>query len=74
MDRLIAEKNTTEGVSVYINVDATSGGFVAPFANPDLVWDFQLVSNDTMSFVSLYNNPDYVQPYLCSVNVSGHKC
>jgi len=27
---------------VYIHVDGASGGFVAPFANPDLVWDFQL--------------------------------
>ncbi|PLB50783.1 glutamate decarboxylase [Aspergillus steynii IBT 23096] len=25
-----------------IHVDAASGGFVAPFVNPDMVWDFQL--------------------------------
>lgn len=25
-----------------IHVDAASGGFVAPFVNPDLVWDFRL--------------------------------
>jgi glutamate decarboxylase len=43
MDRLIAPKNKKEGLSVYIHVDAASGRFVAPFANPDLVWDFQLV-------------------------------
>ena len=43
MDRLLGEKNKAEGLSVYIHVDAASGGFVAPFANPDLVWDFQLV-------------------------------
>jgi hypothetical protein len=44
MDRLIGEKNQKERLSVYIHVDAASGGFVAPFANPDLVWDFRLVS------------------------------
>ena len=27
-----------------IHVDAASGGFVAPFVNPDLVWDFRLDS------------------------------
>jgi len=42
MDRLIGEKNKKEGLSVYIHVDGASGGFVAPFANPDLVWDFKL--------------------------------
>jgi glutamate decarboxylase len=30
------------GVSVPVHVDAASGGFVAPFVQPDLVWDFQL--------------------------------
>ncbi|KAF7974993.1 hypothetical protein HWV62_10591 [Athelia sp. TMB] len=42
IDRLLGEKNEKEGLSVYIHVDGASGGFVAPFANPDLVWDFQL--------------------------------
>lgn len=27
---------------VTIHVDAASGGFVAPFVRPDLVWDFRL--------------------------------
>lgn len=30
------------GQSVDIHVDAASGGFVAPFCAPDLVWDFRL--------------------------------
>jgi glutamate decarboxylase len=30
------------GVSVPIHVDAASGGFLAPFVTPDLVWDFRL--------------------------------
>jgi glutamate decarboxylase len=31
-----------DGVDVPIHVDAASGGFVAPFLQPDLVWDFRL--------------------------------
>jgi glutamate decarboxylase len=30
------------GLDVPIHVDAASGGFLAPFAAPDLVWDFRL--------------------------------
>jgi glutamate decarboxylase len=30
------------GLDVPIHVDAASGGFVAPFIQPDLVWDFRL--------------------------------
>jgi glutamate decarboxylase len=30
------------GPDVPLHVDAASGGFVAPFCDPDLVWDFQL--------------------------------
>jgi glutamate decarboxylase len=30
------------GVSVPVHVDAASGGFIAPFVHPDLVWDFRL--------------------------------
>lgn len=31
-----------KGLDVGIHVDAASGGFVAPFVEPDLVWDFKL--------------------------------
>lgn len=31
-----------EGLDIPIHVDAASGGFVAPFLQPDLVWDFRL--------------------------------
>jgi glutamate decarboxylase len=31
-----------DGVDVPIHVDAASGGFVAPFLQPDLAWDFRL--------------------------------
>jgi glutamate decarboxylase len=30
------------GISVPVHVDAASGGFVAPFLQPELVWDFRL--------------------------------
>ncbi|KAM3422645.1 hypothetical protein BST61_g133 [Cercospora zeina] len=30
------------GIDCPIHVDAASGGFVAPFVNPNLVWDFRL--------------------------------
>lgn len=38
LDRL--EKDT--GLSIPIHVDAASGGFLAPFVDPELVWDFRL--------------------------------
>ena len=38
LDRLATDK----GLDVPIHVDAASGGFVAPFIEPDLVWDFRL--------------------------------
>ncbi|MER6950922.1 glutamate decarboxylase [Nonomuraea sp. NPDC000554] len=38
LDRLEAER----GIAVPIHVDAAGGGFVAPFLQPDLVWDFRL--------------------------------
>ena len=31
-----------KGIDVPIHVDAASGGFVAPFIQPDLVWDFRV--------------------------------
>jgi glutamate decarboxylase len=30
------------GVDIPVHVDAASGGFIAPFIQPDLVWDFRL--------------------------------
>jgi glutamate decarboxylase len=38
LDRLEAEK----GIDVPLHVDAASGGFVAPFLDPELEWDFRL--------------------------------
>jgi glutamate decarboxylase len=33
---------TRSGLDVPVHVDAASGGFVAPFLDPDLIWDFRL--------------------------------
>src|SRR6478735_8868075 len=30
------------GIDIPVHVDAASGGFIAPFIQPDVVWDFQL--------------------------------
>ena len=38
LDKLQADS----GLDIPIHVDAASGGFVAPFSQPDLIWDFQL--------------------------------
>jgi glutamate decarboxylase len=38
LDQLAADK----GIDVPIHVDAASGGFIAPFLDTDLVWDFRL--------------------------------
>lgn len=38
LNDLLVEKN----IDCPIHVDAASGGFVAPFVNPDLEWDFRL--------------------------------
>ncbi len=32
----------TTGLDIPVHVDAASGGFVAPFLDPELVWDFRL--------------------------------
>ncbi|CAK9001010.1 Glutamate decarboxylase 5 (GAD 5) [Durusdinium trenchii] len=39
---MIEELNREKGWNVALHVDAASGGFIAPFTTPDLVWDFQL--------------------------------
>jgi glutamate decarboxylase len=39
---LLDDYERTSGISVPVHVDAASGGFVAPFVQPDLVWDFRL--------------------------------
>lgn len=38
LDKLQADS----GIDIPVHVDAASGGFVAPFSSPDLLWDFRL--------------------------------
>lgn len=38
LDKLQQEK----GLDIPVHVDAASGGFIAPFVEPDIVWDFRL--------------------------------
>eukprot|EP01094_Clydonella_sp_ATCC50884_P003892 TRINITY_DN129_c0_g1_i5.p1 TRINITY_DN129_c0_g1~~TRINITY_DN129_c0_g1_i5.p1 ORF type:complete len:499 (+),score=164.85 TRINITY_DN129_c0_g1_i5:99-1595(+) len=42
MHDMLEELNEENGWQVPIHVDAASGGFIAPFTAPDLVWDFRL--------------------------------
>ncbi len=38
----LAKHNAATGAEIPLHVDAASGGFVAPFLQPDLLWDFRL--------------------------------
>ncbi len=42
MDAALEKLNAKTGWDIGIHVDAASGGLVAPFLEPDLVWDFRL--------------------------------
>jgi len=42
LNELLTKKNKETGWDTPIHVDAASGGFVAPFLYPDLLWDFRL--------------------------------
>ena len=40
--KALDELQARTGLDIPIHVDAASGGFIAPFLQPDLVWDFKL--------------------------------
>ncbi len=42
IQRCLDELQERTGLDIPIHVDAASGGFVAPFNSPDLLWDFRL--------------------------------
>nr|CAD1827228.1 unnamed protein product [Ananas comosus var. bracteatus] len=42
LNDLLTAKNKETGWDTPIHVDAASGGFIAPFLNPELEWDFRL--------------------------------
>ncbi|HEY1687965.1 MAG TPA: glutamate decarboxylase [Solirubrobacteraceae bacterium] len=39
---LIAKIDAEQGLHIPLHIDAASGGFIAPFSEPDLEWDFRL--------------------------------
>jgi glutamate decarboxylase len=44
LDALLTRVESERGQRVPLHIDAASGGFVIPFSNPDLAWDFRLPS------------------------------
>jgi glutamate decarboxylase len=42
LDAALTQLKSERGLDVPIHVDAASGGFIAPFSQPDLLWDFRL--------------------------------
>jgi hypothetical protein len=42
VSRALDELQQDTGLDIPIHVDGASGGFLAPFCGPDLVWDFRL--------------------------------
>ena len=42
LDQAISALNERTGYDIPIHVDAASGGFVAPFIQPEIRWDFRL--------------------------------
>ena len=49
MNDLLVDLEAEKGWNVPIHVDAASGGFVAPFASPELMWDFRLSKVDSIN-------------------------
>jgi glutamate decarboxylase len=42
LDQLLADVERERGWRIPLHVDAASGGFICPFSEPDLAWDFRL--------------------------------
>jgi glutamate decarboxylase len=42
IDALLGRLESEQGLYVPLHIDAASGGFVAPFSQPQLAWDFRL--------------------------------
>jgi glutamate decarboxylase len=42
ISKALDDVQTRTGLDIDIHVDGASGGFIAPFIQPDLVWDFRL--------------------------------
>ncbi len=44
IDQLLTRVEAEQGLPIPLHIDAASGGFVIPFSQPDLAWDFRLPS------------------------------
>jgi glutamate decarboxylase len=44
IDALLTRVRAERGLHIPLHIDAASGGFVIPFSQPDLAWDFRLPS------------------------------
>jgi glutamate decarboxylase len=44
IDALLTRVNAERELRIPLHIDAASGGFLIPFSNPDLAWDFRLPS------------------------------
>ena len=44
LDALLQRVNSERGWQIPLHIDAATGGFVTPFSQPDLEWDFRLPS------------------------------
>jgi glutamate decarboxylase len=44
IDALLARVESEQGWHIPLHIDAASGGFITPFSQPDLEWDFRLGS------------------------------
>ncbi|MFI4989987.1 MAG: glutamate decarboxylase [Solirubrobacterales bacterium] len=42
IDKLLGQVESEQGWRIPLHVDAASGGFLTPFSEPDLAWDFRL--------------------------------
>jgi glutamate decarboxylase len=42
IDALLGRVEAEQGWTIPLHIDAASGGFVVPFSQPDLLWDFRL--------------------------------
>src|SRR5690606_5628148 len=42
LNDMLVRVKAEKGWDIPLHVDGASGGFIAPFAHPDEVWDFQL--------------------------------
>ncbi|KAG2506587.1 hypothetical protein JM18_009081 [Phytophthora kernoviae] len=72
---MLVEENKLHNWNIPPHVDAASGGFIAPFISPDLLWDFRLPTSDCRLPTADCRLPtaDCRLPSVKSINVSGHK-